>query len=127
MLTLIITTIFVLLTIFTTIFQLGVAIGQPWGEYTMGGRRKGVLPVGMRINAVFSATVLIFMAYVAIDRSKLFNPVSLQPSSTIWLVTGYMALAVLLNSISKSQKERKLWQPITIVLFVCSLYLSILA
>ena len=100
MLTLIITAILVLLTIFTAIFQLGLAIGQPWGEYTMGGRQKGALPVAMRVNAVFSAIVLIFMAYVAIDRSKLFNPVSFQPSSTIWLVTGYMALAVLLNSIT---------------------------
>jgi len=71
--------------------------------------------------------VLVFMAYVAIDRSKLLNPVSFQPSSTIWLVAGYMALAVLLNSITRSEKERKLWQPITIILFVCSLYLSILA
>lgn len=127
MLTLIITTVFVLLTVFTAIFQLGLAVGQPWGEYTMGGRHKGVLPVQMRINAVFSAIVLVFMAYVAIDRSKLFNPISFQPSSTIWLVTGYMALAVLLNSITKSQKEKKLWQPVTIVLFVCSLYLSVLA
>ena len=48
-------------------FQLLLALGAPWGEYTMGGRFPGRFPPRMRVLAVVQAVVLSLLALVVLS------------------------------------------------------------
>jgi hypothetical protein len=125
MLTTIAVLVFLILTIFIILFQIALVIGKPWGEYTMGGYVKGILPLKLRITAFVSALILTLIGFIGLEKSGIVNlPFSL-PNYLIWFVVGYMFLGSILNSITKSKKERMIWRPVTIVLFLCSLYLAL--
>ena len=119
--------VYLSLIIFTVFFQLGLVLKMPWGEYTMGGYVKGVLPLKLRISAFVSAVILSFIGYVGLEKAGLINLWLKLPSYFIWFVVCFMFLGIILNSITKSKKERALWLPIIIILFLCSLYFSWLA
>ena len=53
------------------LFQLGVASGKAWGEYTMGGRYPGRLPAVMRLAALVQGLVLAVLAAVVLDAAGL--------------------------------------------------------
>ena len=36
--------LYILITVVVILFQLFLVFGAPWGEFTQGGRHKGVLP-----------------------------------------------------------------------------------
>ena len=52
---------YIFITFIVIVFQLALAFGAPWGEFTQGGRFKGTLPLSGRILAVLSIPILIFM------------------------------------------------------------------
>ena len=54
--------IFVGLTIFITFFQLSLAFGAALGEFTMGGKYPGKLPIKMRVVALVQIVILLFFA-----------------------------------------------------------------
>lgn len=43
----------------------------------------------------------------------------------IWLAVAFSAIAAVLNTITRSAGERRLWAPVTYVLFVCSLIVAL--
>lgn len=112
--------IYLSLIIFAILFQIGLVIGLPWGEYTMGGYSIGVLPRNKRIAAGFSIIVLLLISYIVIDYSAIFGEQKLH-SGFVWLVTGFFILSFTMNTITRSKKERQLWQPITFALLILSL------
>jgi len=122
---LLITIIYLSLLLFTILFQIGLVAGRPWGEWTMGGYNKGALPYRLRIGAVTSILMLILIGLVIIDKINLFE---INLDFPNWYGLGIIAfniLGVIANTITRSQKERKLWQPITTVMLICSLLLFI--
>ena len=100
------------------VFQLLLVAGKPWGEYAWGGQNKGVLPLGFRIGSLFSILILLSFAWVNLATAALVPlPLAEFPLVTAQkIVTGYAALGVLMNSISRSRKERLLWTPVCTVL-----------
>jgi hypothetical protein len=108
------------------LFQCALALGMPWGEYSMGGRFPGKYPSGMRAVAVFNALLLSAFILTVLTRAGLVFPgLSDASSVVIWFVVGYSALAVILNTITPSKKERKLWAPVTGVQLIAILIVAI--
>ena len=124
MLTTIVACIYLLLILFTVFFQLGLVLKMPWGEYTLGGYVKGILPLNLRINAFISAIILTSIGYIGLEKTGLVNLWWKPPSYSIWFVVGFMFLGVILNSITRSKKEKMLWLPVTFILFLCCLYFA---
>lgn len=102
------------------VFQLLLVAGKPWGEYAWGGQSKGVLPLGFRIGSLFSILILTSFAWVNLAAAALTTlPLAELPLVTAQkIVTGYAALGVLMNGISRSRKERLLWTPVCALLLV---------
>lgn len=99
-------------------FQVALIAGAPWGRLTQGGSHEGRLPVSGRIGAGVSIVVLAAMA------AAILSAAGLQPHWPIW--TGWVALTVqlismVLNWITPSRPERRLWGPITTLMFVLAL------
>jgi len=107
-------------------FQIAIALGAPWGEYTMGGRNPGKLPMGLRIAAGFQSSVILFFDLVVLTRVSLILPQLASLSRTlIWFVVGFFVLGSLLNLITPSKKERLLWAPVNLVMLALSLFIAL--
>jgi cytochrome bd-type quinol oxidase subunit 2 len=118
--------VYALATAVVVLFQLGVAAGKAWGEYTMGGRYSGRLPAVMRVAALVQAAVLAVLAAVVLDAAGV---VGLGWTDKAWLPfvpVVVAALSLVLNASSRSEPERRTWTPVAIVLLVSSLAVAIL-
>jgi hypothetical protein len=110
----------------TILFQFALASGAPWGEYSMGGRFKGRYPPKMRVAAVFNAAVLAFIGVIVLSRAGLILPGwSTFSRTAIWFVVGFAAISVILNSITKSVWERRIWLPVAAGMLITSLVLAV--
>jgi hypothetical protein len=107
-------------------FQIALAAGVPWGELAMGGRYPGRLPQAMRVAATVQALVLAALAGVVLVRAGLVLPALLDGAPwAIWLVVVLCLLSAVLNLVTPSRKERLLWGPVGVALFVCSLVVAL--
>jgi len=107
-------------------FQLALALGAPWGAYAMGGAIPGRFPPSLRIAAVVQAVVIGLLAVVVLSDARLVLPdLSAGAPWLVWVPVAVSALAVILNSISRSAGERKIWVPVALVLLVSSLLVAI--
>ncbi len=107
-------------------FQLALALGAPWGEYAMGGTFPGRYPPRMRVAAVVQAVVLALVAVVVLSDARVALPgLSLALPWLIWLVVAFSAVGAVLNSITPSARERRIWAPVTIVMLVSSLIVAL--
>jgi hypothetical protein len=100
-------------------FQLALAAGMPWGAYAMGGAFPGVYPPPMRGAAVVQAAILGGVALIVLVRAGIVWRGRLRWPA--WLVTGLLAVGVVLNLITPSGMERLIWGPVSLAMFLCSL------
>ena len=103
-------------------FQLGLASGRPWGEWAMAGRFPGQWPYRFRILALVQAMLLIGFAILVASSVPLFDWISLSlqvwgQASLPWIF-GFSVLSAFLNTVTPSQKERRLWAPVTWVMAI---------
>lgn len=113
--------IFVLLTAFTILFQIALAFGAPWGEFTLGGRHRGVLPGAWRFIPVVSAALLVAFMAIVLARSGLALAGYAELSRTlIWIVVGYSALGCVANAATPSPRERRIWLPVVALMLTTS-------
>lgn len=108
------------------VFQVALALGAPWGAYAMGGAFPGRYPPAMRVAALVQAGLLALIAVVVLSAAGVVAP-SLAEAFPwlIWVVVVLMALGVVLNAISRSAGERRIWVPVTVVLLVASLVVAL--
>lgn len=107
------------------LFQLALVAGAPWGEYTQGGQDTGTLSIGGRIIAMFSAGVLFMMgsALLALIRKGPFKDMRREIIHKFAFITvAYSGIGVIMNFASKSDGERMVWGPITLIGFLFSLH-----
>jgi hypothetical protein len=101
------------------VLQAGLAAGRPWGRLAWGGQHE-VLPRQLRISSAVSILVYVLFAAVALTAAGI---VGLLPdgfaSVAAWVITGYSALGVVMNGISRSKPERAVMTPVSLVLAVC--------
>jgi hypothetical protein len=108
------------------LFQIALAAGAPWGSLAMGGRFPGRFPPAMRIAALIQVAIYGLMGAIVFARAGLALPEWLDISRiAIWIVVGVLALAVVLNLITPSKWERRLWAPIAILMLAASLRVAV--
>jgi hypothetical protein len=106
-------------------FQLALALGAPWGAYAMGGAVPGRFPAPLRVAAVVQAVVIGLLAVVVLSGAGLVLPdLAVAFPWLVWVPVAVSALAVVLNSISRSAGERRIWVPVAMLLLVSSLIVA---
>ena len=106
-------------------FQIALVAGVPWGAYAMGGAFPGQLPPALRIAAIVQAVLLAGMAAVILAQAGLILPGWSQGSWLVWIVVAVMLLGLVLNLITPSAGERKIWAPTLSILLICSLIVAL--
>ena len=107
-------------------FQLGLAMGAPWGAYAMGGAFPGRFPPPLRVAAAVQAVVIGLLAAIVLSGAGLVLPdLALTFPWLVWVPVVVSALAVVLNAISRSAGERRIWVPVALVLLLSSLIVAI--
>jgi hypothetical protein len=109
------------------VFQIALVAGAPLGEYTMGGQHLGKLPGQFRVTAAVSAIIMVAQSGHYLAQAGILNP-ALSPGQNAivnWFWFGFAVLGLIVNSISKSKKERNLWVPVLLVSAVCTLLVAL--
>ena|SRR5688572_16455095 len=107
-------------------FQLALALGAPWGGYAMGGAFPGRFPPPLRVAAVIQAVVIGLLAVVVLSAAGLVLPdLAAGFPWLVWVPVAVSAIAVVLNSISRSAGERRIWVPVAMLLLVSSLIVAL--
>ena len=109
------------------IFQIALVAGAPLGEYTMGGQHPGKLPGQFRVTAAVSAIIMVAQSGHYLAQAGILNP-ALSPGQNAivnWFWFGFAVLGLIVNSISKSKKERNLWVPVLLVSAICTLLVAL--
>ncbi len=104
---------FALFTAMVVAFQLGLALGAPWGEYAMGGRFPGRFPPRMRVAAVVLSRAGVLAHQLTAGIGWLG-----------WVPVALSAVSVAMNAVSPSLAERRRWVPIGVMLLVTSLVVA---
>ena len=109
------------------IFQIALVAGAPLGEYTMGGQHPGKLPGQFRVTAAVSAIIMVAQSGHYLAQAGILNP-ALSPGQNAivnWFWFGFAVLGLIVNSISRSKKERNTWVPVLLVSAACTLLVAL--
>jgi hypothetical protein len=105
-----------------SVFQVGLALGAPWGAAAYGGRYPGVLPAGLRAISLVIVGGYIVGILAILGRLGI-GPAAALPAGLLtaffWFLTVMLALNTLANLASRSRVERLLMTPTAAVLAVC--------
>ncbi|HEY3334870.1 MAG TPA: hypothetical protein VGK16_06480 [Candidatus Limnocylindrales bacterium] len=119
--------VYALATALVVVFQLGVAAGKAWGEYTLGGRYPGRLPLVLRMAALAQAGVLGALAAIVLDTAGVGDLGWVARVGWLpWVPVIVSGVSLAMNSASSSEPEKRTWVPVTIVLLVSSLAVALL-
>jgi hypothetical protein len=117
--------IFTVLTAIVILFQLGLAVGMPWGSASMGGKFPGKYPPRMRIVAIINLLILTFLAIIVLSKAGLVFPQLLSVSATgIWFVVVFSGIGTIMNTITPSKIER-IWAPVAAIQLITSLIVAV--
>jgi hypothetical protein len=118
--------VFAVVTSAAAAFQLTLALGAPWGAYAMGGRFPGELPPLMRVAAVVQALLLVLTTLIVLSRAGFLFPQCAGVSPwAVWVVVAVSAVALVLNTVTPSRDERRVWAPAAGVMLICSLAVAL--
>ncbi len=109
------------------LFEVLLALALPWGEYAWGGFYGKVLPRKLRIASALASVFWAVAALILLEQGKVFS-IGMNLTFTrvsVWIVTALLLVGILLNSMSRSKKERLIWTPIAAIGFLLCLFLSL--
>ena len=104
-------------------FQIALIFGAPLGRLTQGGKHEGPLPIPGRVAAGASMIVLASMALAILSGGGGWPT---WPSWTGWAAVSLQGVVMGLNWATPSAAERRLWGPITSVMFGLALAVMLL-
>ncbi|WP_223868996.1 hypothetical protein [Paenibacillus sp. UASWS1643] len=118
--------VFTVLILIVILFQVALAVGVPWGECAMGGKFPGKYPVSMRYACIVQIAILAIMGIVVLSKAGLLWPQwSVFAETAIWFIVGYLVLGTILNLITRSVWERRIWAPVTLLMLITSVIIAI--
>lgn len=89
-------------------FQLLLAAGVPLGHYAWGGAHQ-VLPRSLRIGSVVATLIYMASALIILEAANVIDLVASDvPPVGVWVLSGFFAIGVVLNAISRSERERRM-------------------
>jgi hypothetical protein len=115
--------LFAVLAMVTIAFQVALILGAPWGHLTQGRTEKGPLPRAQRGMAAVSVVVLIVMSAAILSAEGRWPG---WPLWTGWLTVGLSGVTMLLNFISPSIDEKRIWGPVSALMFFSALGVMVL-
>jgi hypothetical protein len=108
-------------------FQLALALGAPWGSYAMGGAFPGKYPISMRIAAIVQSVVLALIALAVLSVAGVAaTPWGTTSVWVAWGITALLTVGLVLNLITPSAGERRIWAPVITMMLVCSIVVALL-
>lgn len=97
------------------------------GRFAWGGQHD-VLPIGLRVGSAVSIALYAAGAVLMLSAA---GALDLLPGGfvdvAIWVLSGYFALGIGLNAISRSRSERLVMTPVVLVLAAVCLVLALRA
>ncbi len=109
-------------------FQLALALGAPWGAYAMGGTYPGRFPTRLRVAAVVQGVIIGGLAVAILSSAGLLLPdLATAVPWLPWVAVAVSAVAVVLNALSRSPGERRIWVPVTVAMLASSLVVVVRA
>jgi len=108
------------------VFQIALALGAPRGGFAMGGAFPGRFPPPLRVAAFVQAVVVAALAIIVLSAAGVVAPdLTVRLPWLAWVPVAFSALALVLNAISRSAGERRLWVPVTLVMLISSLVVAL--
>ena len=106
-------------------FQIGLALGAPWGAYAMGGAFPGQFPLELRVAAFVQALLWVFFACIVLSRAGIALPNWARVSKwVVWIVVTLVGVSLVLNLITPSPIERMIWAPVAFAMLICTLLVA---
>ena len=109
------------------LFQLAIVLGAPLGEYAYGGQNAGKLPIQYRIASGFSFLIALAIAGHYLAQLGIL-PMLLDANLNQivnWGLVVFNIPAAILNNITRSQKEKRLWGGTTIANLLASVIVAL--
>lgn len=89
-------------------FQLLLAAGLPLGHYAWGGAHQ-VLPRSLRIGSFVAAFIYLAVAMGILEAASVIDlGASEFPRVAVWVLAAFFGIGILMNAISRSEKERRM-------------------
>jgi uncharacterized membrane protein SirB2 len=109
-----------------TIFQLLLIVGRPYGRLAWGGRYE-VLPNRLRVSSLVSIILYVLIGIVIVSHAQLAPIIDSTTNLTysMWFLTAYFTLGVVMNLASRSRPERLVMTPVALILAVSCLVLAL--
>jgi hypothetical protein len=110
----------------TALFQLALVLGAPMGEYAFGGQSPK-LPAQYRFSSAVSFLVMLAISGHYVAQLGWLAPL-LEPDLNAiinWVLVGFFTLSALVNNLTKSEKEKRLWGGVTIAMLLCSIIVAV--
>ena len=117
----------VIATISVALFQLAIVLGAPVGDYAYGGQMTGVLPVRYRVASVFSMLLMLAITGHYLAQLGFFEPVLPPDLNAIsnWGFVAFFVVAAIMNNITKSQQEKRVFGSTTIAMVLAAVMVAI--
>jgi hypothetical protein len=110
----------------TALFQLALVLGAPMGEYAFGGQSPK-LPAQYRFSSAVSFLVMLAICGHYIAQLGWLAPL-LEPDLNAiinWVLVGFFTLSAVVNNLTKSEKEKRLWGGVTIAMLLSSIIVAV--
>lgn len=108
------------------VFQGALIGGASLGRLAWGGQHD-VLPARLKVGSAVSIVLYALFAYAAVAKAGWVPPLVSESVTSIsmWVLTAYFALGVIMNGISRSKPERLIMTPTALVLAALYLVLAV--
>lgn len=108
------------------LFQFALIMGAPLGRYAWGGAHS-VLPLKLRIGSLVSIILYGIFATVILSKVGQIDVISDEGvvNVSIWVLTAYFFIGVLMNGISRSKREKAIMTPVALILAIFCLLIAI--
>jgi hypothetical protein len=107
------------------LYQFCLVLGLPWGEASMGGRFPGKYPPKMRLVAIMNMLILSCLVVIVLVYADIWlMQFKSLANIGIWFVLVFSVIAVILNTITPSKIERKIWAPVTIIQLIACIIVT---
>lgn len=108
------------------IFQLALIFGAPLGRFAWGGQHT-VLPTRLRIGSAASIVLYAVFAAFILSAAGVFSFITdiVVIMTGMYILTGYFTLGIFMNAISRSKPERFVMTPVSAILAVLFILVTI--